>query len=169
MDHEGEDSKAIISITYKDGNETPVPVRVYTCTDEEYQKVYDKLAESQLDATVSGNKVSGIIDVKEAGTLLLTIPYDEGWNIKVDGQKTSAYRVGEALTGIDLGEGTHEISMVFVPEGWNMGCIISLVCVALFILSCLADRYLDKRKLSCSAKQAEEESEPTEQNISYEV
>ena len=169
VDHEGEDSKANITITYKDGNETPVPVRVYTCTDEEYQKVYDKLAESQLDAQVSGNKVSGTIDVKEAGTLLLTIPYDEGWTIKVDGQKTSAYRVGEALTGIDLGEGTHEISMVFVPEGWNMGCIISVVCAALFVLSCLTYRYFEKKRLSCSAKQAENLPENEKQTDSYEV
>ncbi|MDO5539666.1 MAG: YfhO family protein [Eubacteriales bacterium] len=144
---EGEESKANITITYKENNAEPVPVRVYTCTDEEYQAVHDKLAANQLEnVKEEGNKVSGTIHVDEAGTLLMTIPYDKGWKVKVDGVDTETYSVGEALTGIDLGEGDHEISMVFTPAGLWLGSALSLISVALFIISCYVEARIMKKK-----------------------
>ncbi|MGN0354631.1 MAG: YfhO family protein, partial [Muricoprocola sp.] len=147
VSEESEDSKVNIEVTYKDGHTSPVPVKVYTCTDEEYQAVYEKLARNQLENVVeTGNKVTGTIHVDEEGTLLLTIPYDIGWHILVDGEQVPTYRVGEALTGIDLGTGDHEIVMEFTPDGFRLGSIISLVCLVLFLLSCLMENFLKKRK-----------------------
>lgn len=143
---EGEASKANITIKYKEGKDTPVPVRVYTCTDEEYRAVYDKLAANQMEnVQESGNKLSGTIHVDEAGTLLLTIPYDEGWKVLVDGVETETYRVGEALTGLDAEPGDHEISMTFTPEGLWLGSFLSLLCVVLFLATCYAERRLQGR------------------------
>jgi len=148
VSEEGENSKANITITYKENNTDPVPVRVYTCTDEEYQAVYDKLAANQMEnVEETGNRVTGTIRVDQAGTLLLTVPYDEGWKITVDGEETETYRVGEALTGIDLAEGDHDISMVFTPEGLWLGSILSLVCVMLFVVSCYIETYITKKKI----------------------
>lgn len=147
VSEESENSKVNIEVTYKDGHTSPVPVKVYTCTDEEYQAVYDKLARNQLENIVeTGNKVTGTIHVEEEGTLLLTIPYDIGWHILVDGEQVPTYRIGEALIGIDLGTGDHEIVMEFTPEGYRLGSIISLVCLVLFLLSCLMENFLKKRK-----------------------
>lgn len=141
-----EESKANITITYKDNQEGPVPVRVYTSTDEEYKQVYEKLSQSQMEnVTESGNKLSGTINTAEAGTLLLTIPYDNGWDVTVDGVHTEAYRVGEALTGIDLTPGEHEISMRFTPEGLWLGSILSIICLVLFLLSCFIEKQFSRR------------------------
>lgn len=143
---EGEASKANITITYKEGKDSPVPVRVYTCTDEEYQAVYEKLAANQMEnVQESGNRVSGTIHADEAGTLLLTIPYDEGWKVTVDGAETEIYRVGEALMGLDLQPGDHEISMTFTPAGLWLGSLLSLICVALFLVSCYVEGRLQVR------------------------
>lgn len=142
-----EESKANISITYKEGKETPVPVRVYTCTDAEYQAVYEKLAACQMKNVVAdGNKVSGTITADAAGTLLLTIPYDNGWSVLVDGEETQTYRVGEALTGIDLEAGDHEISMKFTPDGLWMGSAVSIVCVLLFFISAYVEGRTARKK-----------------------
>lgn len=143
---EAEESKANITLTYKDGKTEPVPVRVYTCTDAEYNEVYEKLAANQMENVVEdGNKVSGTIHVDQAGTLLLTVPYDKGWTVRVDGQKAVTYPVGTAFTGIDLGEGDHEISMTFAPDGLWLGSILTLICTALFFLSCFVEKKLEKR------------------------
>ena len=141
-----EKSKANIMITYKDNKEAPVPVRVYTCTDEEYRQVYEKLSQSQLEnVTESGNKLSGTINVKEAGTLLLTIPYDNGWKVLVDGTETETYRVGEALTGVHLTPGEHQVSMTFTPDGLWIGSILSIICLVLFLLSCFIEKQYARR------------------------
>ncbi|MDO4343233.1 MAG: YfhO family protein [Eubacteriales bacterium] len=145
---EGEASKANITIKYKENDQTPVPVRVYTCTDEEYQAVYEKLAANQMEnVQESGNKLSGTIHADQAGTLLLTIPYDEGWSVLVNGEKTETYRVGEALTGLDLDAGDYEISMTFTPQGLWIGSILTLAAVLLFLASCYAEGRWEKKKL----------------------
>lgn len=109
---------------------------VYTCANDAYQKVVDQLSKSQMtDAEVSGNQLRGTIDVQEAGTLLLTIPYDTGWSIKVDGNETEFYSIGKALTGVSLGIGTHTIEMKYTPPGLWLGSFLSLLCVALYMLS----------------------------------
>ena len=147
VETEGEDSKANITITYKENSENPVPVRVYTCTDEEYQAVYDRLSACQMtDVQEKGSRVSGSIRADYAGTLLLTIPYDTGWKVFVDGEQTETYRVGEALTGLDLEPGEHEITMKFLPEGFRTGAILSALCLALFVLSCVLESGWEKKK-----------------------
>ena len=161
---EGENSKANITITYKDNQSSPVPVRVYTCSDEEYQEVYQKLAVNQMEQVVEeGNHVSGEIQVDQAGTLLLTIPYDEGWTVKVDGEKVSTYRVGDALTGVDLTEGSHQIEMNFTPSGLDAGSLISIVCIALFLFSAMLEQYSQKKK----EQKKQEETEGETENEAY--
>ena len=117
-------------------NQTTVQAQVYTCSNEAYQEVIDKLSESQMtDVSVDGNKISGRVDVKEAGTLLLTIPYDEGWQITVDGAPAEFYTVGDTFIGLHLEEGEHEIRMTYTPGGLWEGSAVSLVCVLLFFLT----------------------------------
>ena len=152
---EGEESKANITLTFKDNQSGPVPVRVYTCTDEEYNAVYQKLSASQMtDVTEDGNHISGTVDAQQAGTLLLTMPYDEGWTVKVDGRDTATYRVGDAMMGIDLEAGTHTIEMNFTPAGLWQGSMISIVCIGLYLLTAMLEQYGQKRK-----KQEETEGE----------
>lgn len=161
VEEEGEESKANITITYKDHNIDPVPVRVYTCTDEEYQAVHDKLAANQMEnVKESGKKVTGSIHVDQAGTLLLTVPYDKGWKVEVDGEERETYSVGDALTGVDLEKGDHEISMVFTPQGLWLGSVLSIVSVLLFMASC----YLQAR----FAKKAEDKKKNHRKEAEYE-
>lgn len=147
VETESEESKANITITYKEGSTDPVPVRVYTCTNEEYAAVYEKLAANQMSNIVEeGNRVSGDIHADQNGTLLLTIPYDVGWKILVDGEVTEAYPVGTALTGVDLNAGDHEIVMLYTPEGLWVGTALTLVCLILFFVSCFVEIKLIKEK-----------------------
>ncbi len=130
-----EDDTAEFTVELKSG-QSVVEAEVYTCANDAYQEVIDKLSGSQLtDVKAEGNRVSGTLDAKEEGTLLLTIPYDTGWEITVDGQRTQAYTVGEALTGIHLDAGTHEIKMKYTPPGLWVGSAVTLLCVILFLLS----------------------------------
>ena len=94
---------------------------------------------------VSGSHVSGKVDAKEAGTLLLTIPYDTGWTIQVDGKETESYSVGKALTGIHLEEGAHTITMRYIPQGFREGAALSMLSLILFLLSVLLGKKREKK------------------------
>ena len=43
--------------------------------------------------------------------------------------------IGDALTGVDVTEGTHTITFEYTPEGLWKGTWISLICVALYLLT----------------------------------
>lgn len=116
---------------------------VYTCSNKDYQDVVDTLAQNQLEnVQVKGDRLSGTVTAHKEGTLLLTIPYDKGWTVTVDGKKAGTYAVGEALTGIHLDKGGHTIEMKYNPPGYSYGTLISLAAILLFAIS----TYLEERK-----------------------
>ena len=109
---------------------------IYTCPDSAEQAVVDRLRESELqNVSASGNVLTADIDVKKAGVLLLTLPYDNGWRLYVDGKEVKLSEIGSCLMGADLETGQHAIRMVYVPEGFREGVLLTIVSGILFALS----------------------------------
>lgn len=131
------DNMADLSVKLGDKwDDNELKAYVYTCSNEDYQNVVNTLAANQLEnVQVTGNQVGGNIVADQDGTLLLTIPYDKGWIVTVDGEETDTYAVGDALTGIHLTAGGHVIEMRYTPPGYNYGALISIWTVLLFAIS----------------------------------
>ena len=75
----------------------------------------------------------------QKSTMLVTLAYDQGWHVKVDGHSTMVYRAAGNLMGIKLpSKGYHQIQMTYRPPKWRLGVIISsvsLVCsIAMIII-----------------------------------
>lgn len=122
-----------------------VLLKVYSCRDSEYQEVVDILKRNIIqNETVGSNKIKGDIASDKNGVFVLTIPYEKGWNIKLDGKKVEGYPVGEMLMGIDITEGHHTIEMVFIPQGFYIGLFISILSAAGFVIMMII--YNKKRK-----------------------
>lgn len=140
-----EDTLATVTCTFKEGQTGTVQANVYLCAQERYTEVYEELASSQLETTrCEDGTIRGSIRADQDGTLLLSVPYDTGWSIRVDGQEVEAYRVGEALTGIDLTEGTHEIAMDYTPQGLWAGSFLTFLSVALYFGTGIVERKREK-------------------------
>ena len=138
---------ATVTCTFKENQSGPVTAEVWVCDQDAYQKVHDKLAGSQLQLThFEDGAFTGTVDVKEAGVLMLSLPYDEGWSLKIDGEEDDYYMIGDALTGIDLAEGTHTIEMTYTPEGLWMGTLLSLICVALYLITTAIGQRIEKNR-----------------------
>ena len=111
---------------------------IYTCPDKLEQEVVDILSESVLEnVEARGSKLSGTIDAARDGELVITVPYDRSWTCMVDGKKVEADCIGEALTGLPLTRGRHEIKMTYMPGGMETGLWISLLCAGAMVLSFL--------------------------------
>lgn len=131
-----ENTTATVTATFKENQSGTIRANAYVCDESAYQEVHDILAARQMEETlVEDGKVRGTVQVGEGGTLLLSIPYDEGWKVKVDGKEATTYPVGEALTGIDLDGGEHTIAMDYTPAGLWLGSFLTLGCVMLFLLT----------------------------------
>lgn len=112
-------------------------------TDKLIQTV-DTLKSGSLSITShTTTSIRGTITTSQAGTLLLTIPYDGGWTLKVDGQKVDVTAWKEAFLSAQLSSGTHTIELTFRPKFLTAGILISIISIFL-----IAFLYWIKRRIS---------------------
>ena len=105
----------------------------WTLDMDEYTALFDKLGENQFEISEwSETRFSGTIVIpKERTTVFTSIPYDENWRVKIDGDPVSTYELFDALVAFDAEEGTHTLEIQYVPSQLYTGLIIS-GCSALF-------------------------------------
>ena len=112
----------------------------------------------------------GTITTSDAGeTVLTTIPYDEGWQVYVDGEKVEITKAVNALVAFDIeSAGTHTLELVYSPKIVNLGALISLGSVLIFAALILGEYFIKKRKCQKAESAAEVENE-SDGNVSAEV
>ena len=108
--------------------------------------LYERLNQHPFELETLGEEaMKGTIDAGEGGTLFLTIPYDEGWTVTVDGKEAITRPVWKAFTGVELTAGTHTVELRYYPQGLHEGLLIS--GGALFVLAVIvASMYIRKKK-----------------------
>ena len=74
-----------------------------------------------------GDKIIGSIDVKKDGYFILSIPYDKGFKVRVDGKNKSYEKVNEAFMGFPLEKGNHNIEIIYEAPYKKIGCFISII------------------------------------------
>jgi len=65
--------------------------------------------------------------------LLLTLPYDKGWQAKINGRPVTTRRVAGNLLAIPLKQGKQTYELTFTPEGLRTGLIISVISILLAV------------------------------------
>ncbi|MEF9919522.1 MAG: YfhO family protein [Erysipelotrichaceae bacterium] len=74
--------------------------------------------------------------------MVITLPYDRGWNVKVNGIETKTFEVNGGFIGIPINKGDNTIEMYFTPAGFKVGAILS----GIGVLCLLAVIVKNKRK-----------------------
>ena len=119
---------------------------VFSINHDKFVKGYNKLKKGQLEYTkfdetmIIGNFVSD-----ENEILYTSIPYDESWQIYIDGKKVNkddVHAISDALIGINVTKGEHEITFIYEAQGLQECIIIS----ALFIIILLIFYILNTNK-----------------------
>lgn len=84
---------------------------------------------------VEGTQMVGTATVDQEDELLfLSIPWDQGWTVTVNNTNVKPEKVLSAFIGIPLSQGEHEIVLDFVPKGFMIGRIITIVSLLLLIV-----------------------------------
>lgn len=89
--------------------------------------------------------IKGTINATENKILYTSINYDEGWTVKVDGNEVKKIKIGDALIGVPLDEGEHEIEFTYEPQGLRIGIAISVITLLIFILISVLKLIFSKR------------------------
>lgn len=107
--------------------------KVYIC-------YYDDAAYERILSSVNGAKLidigkKGIVmeaSVNGDSELLITLPYEKGYSVYVDGVKTEYGSYRDCIMLIPLKSGDHEIVIKYFPPGLKTGIIISIVSLFAF-------------------------------------
>lgn len=107
----------------------------YSFDEDMFQEDIDKLKQNQWNITkFNDRKITGTITAEEGQMMLTSIPWEDGWTVKVDGKKVEPVKVLNALVGIPLEAGEHEVTMKFTPPGWNTGVICLVAGIIILVL-----------------------------------
>ncbi len=98
---------------YVDEVESPLNIiTIYTINENKLKEVYDYLSKNQIKYThYEDHFIEGKINVDENQMIFTSIPYDEAWEIKIDGEKVKPTKLLGSLIGIETTPGEHELSM----------------------------------------------------------
>lgn len=144
--NKGEEISIILTLTE---NELYMKDQWFFWLDEEQlEKDIAVLAEHQLEITEHGDdflKGTITVDDAESKLLLTTIPYEPGWNVKIDGESVEYLKAADSLIAIEVPEGTHEISMRYFPKSLTVGIIISAAGLAALIVIIVLEN--DKKRI----------------------
>ena len=74
-----------------------------------------------------GGNIKGTITLQEDQKEIMTsIPYDEGWTIRVDGKKVNYTKYADTFIQFSCDPGKHKITMHYVSPGFYPGLVIGL-------------------------------------------
>ena len=109
-----------------------ISVSMYVLNLNALKYVLDVLGETTMtEVKVDNTDVSGKLTLKEEGRLILSIPYEKGWTVWVNGEETEPAIFGGAFLALDLEPGDYEIKLHYVPAGRTTGILVSLISICL--------------------------------------
>lgn len=77
-------------------------------------------------AQTKGNRIVGSVDGVKDGYLITSIPYDEHFEVKIDGKDVKYEKVNTAFLGVKMPDGTHEVEIVYHAPGVKVGKVLSV-------------------------------------------
>lgn len=123
---------------------------------------YAQLSQSTLQVTkFEDTLIEGTIHCEKDGLLYTSIPKnDNNWHVFVDGKEAQITLIGDAMIGVMLKEGTHQITFRYENKVFRIGMIVSLVCVFVFICILLTTFLVKRHKRNYTAETAVDDSQP---------
>lgn len=105
-------------------------------------EVIDKLQQmpSFFDVDTKNSVLSGKV-ISDGGTLFFSIPYLDTFHVRVDGKEVAYNKVVGTFIGIEVEAGEHDIVINYLPKGFKIGGLVSLIGIF------LTGVYLFRRKI----------------------
>lgn len=128
-----------------------IDCEVYTLNKENLDKGFEALKAGAMEnVTVDSTTVSGSVTANEDCLLYTSIPYDKSWSVTVDSKEADIVQLSnEALIGVEITKGSHDIEFTYRPKGFMTGVFISggaLIFIIIFlILRRIIRKYKDKK------------------------
>lgn len=113
-----------------------------------FEQIINELRTSEFIPTVfEDGRIEGEYTAKDDGNLLLSIPYDEGWNVTVNGTAAELTPAADkGLSSLNMQKGANRIVMTYKTPGALAGLAVSLATAAALIAAGLYARHKKSRR-----------------------
>lgn len=94
---------------------------------------------------ISSSHLKADVDVSETKDyIVFSIPYEEDWKIKIDGEKVKPFKVMDALLAVKISGGKHEIDLRYIPAGIKVGLPVSVISILIALITLIVNRKNNK-------------------------
>lgn len=89
-----------------------------------------KCADLQYD----GKKIIGTVNTENSKTCLLSVPYNDGLIVKINGNTVPVKKALSDFTAFNMSAGENRIEIYMIPKGFIAGITITIIGIALLVL-----------------------------------
>lgn len=113
-----------------------------------FEQIINELKMSEFVPTIfEDGRIEGEYTAKDDGNLLLSVPYDEGWNVTVNGTATELTPAADkGLSSLNMQKGANRIVMTYKTPGALAGLAVSLATAAALVAAGLFTRQKKSRR-----------------------
>lgn len=129
-------AEAVVTITGNDLNIDNYQPEFYAL-DLDLLNEYTNLLHRHLPVSEDIQNGNIRIDVKDAESgdrLFISVPYDQGWTVQVNGHLAEYDLIGDCLYSVHLYEGENTVTMKYHAPGLNMGIGITAISLCVLFL-----------------------------------
>lgn len=135
--------KADVDIDMWMQDETVSPYQIYVDSKESGIQKNELEADINVEHFISGDISINTMSNGES-YLVIQQSYYPGWKLMVDGKEQQIVKINDALLGVYLERGSHEIDLRFVPIDFYIGLVITLIYDIMLVFCCFS--YAFRRK-----------------------
>lgn len=120
----------------------------YTLNLDVFKQIINELKTSEFIPTVfEDGRIEGEYTAKDDGNLLLSVPYDEGWNVTVNGTDAELTPAADkGLSSLSMQKGANKIVMTYKTPGALAGLAVSLATAIALVAAGLFARNKKSRR-----------------------
>ncbi len=121
---------------------------MYLDSDElaEFSEIMYRKNENTTVEKISPTKLKISVTAQEESALFTTIPFEEGWTLKIDDIPTEIKPcVNGTLMSAVVPAGTHEITLSFFPAGLSAGIVCGIFGVVIMVLTVIFRRIIKEK------------------------
>lgn len=108
-------------------------ISLYARKDTEILKKASVLQQEGLRVTeFSDSHICGEISCDKESMLVLSIPYNKGWKVRIDGVRSKILLANITFLGVVIPEGEHSVELVYEPNTFIIGRSCSFFAIILF-------------------------------------
>lgn len=125
----------MLDMTFTKGYYSISDIRIFTLDASVLDSTMDNKDAFEINRSGSlGDTVSGKINVTSDGWFNMSLPYDKGFHITVDGNDTEYFKTNTAFIGFPISSGEHEIRIEYEAPMKKEGIAVSVTAAALAVI-----------------------------------